>query len=621
MVRTRTPAILVTVLVALAGWGALAFRGPLADPGHRVVLQGTPTVEAAGLPAADVSAAQVEGQDLDQLMNVVLVALLLAFGATAVSLGGLMGGEAVSSSTRWSVEALLGAPLSALNRRQVGRWRPRLLGGLTGGLTIAVAAAWILARTAPAGIGTAAWSPWALGAATVLTVAGVLAFALWPVGRLYRSRGRLALALRTGGASETPAVRFQRMMLVTGQLAVAVALVTGAGLLFSSDGLPGDFDSGRRISATLVATGDSARDAGLRGSVLHAALRRLQADPALVAESLATPGAWLDRGPETATANECGRCMTGGMPHPVHVARVRHHVVMPGFTTGRGLDLLNGRRLSADDGAGAEPVVLINRAYARAHFQDGPAVGKRVALGGLGGAWHRVVGVVSDVPSRGLGRSGSRFAVYFSALQHPPVAMELVAELLGPGDDLDLAAAAGALQKALAPAPTGDLASPPTGALASPPTADLALEDLVPASREAERIHGTAAWLANATAVLGWGAALAAVLAVWSAVAGQIGARSAELGTRAALGAAPMALRSLVLGEAARMGLIGVGLGLWGATAVVGIVGPEGGPLFAPGLFAAVGGVFLLVTIAAAVPGARRAVGVQPAVALSGADA
>ncbi|NNM32632.1 MAG: hypothetical protein HKO53_06180, partial [Gemmatimonadetes bacterium] len=518
MVRTRTPGILVTVLVALVAWGALVFRGPASDPGHRVVLEGTPTVEAEGLPSADVSAAAVEGADLDRLMDVVLVTLLLAFGATAASLGGLMGADAVSSSRRWSVEALLGAPMSGLLRDQVERWHRRLLWGLTGGVAVAVTAFWVLARGAPAGIGTAAPSPLSVATAVVLTVLAVLAIAVRPVHRLYRSRGRLALALRRGGASETAAVRFQRMMLVTVQLSVAVTLVTAAGLLATTEAPPAELDAGRQIAATFVATGDSARDAGLRAGLLEMAMGRLQADPALVAESLATPGAWLDRGPETVTANECGRCTTGGMPHPVHVAQVRHHVVMPGFTTGRGLDLVDGRRLNGDDDPEGEPVVLINRAYARAHFQDGPAVGKRVALGGLAGDWHTVVGVVSDVPAGGLGRTGSPFAVYFSALQHPPVTMEFVAQHLASGEELDLAAAAGTLQEAIA----------------SPPTGDLELEYVVPAAEEARRIHGTSAWLANATGVLGWVAAMAAVLAVWSAVAAQIEARTAELGTRAA---------------------------------------------------------------------------------------
>ena len=602
MVRKGTPGILVTVLVALVAWGVLVFRGPGTDPGHRVVLEGTPTVESAGLPPAELTAAAVEGADLDQLMNVVLVTLLLALGATAVSLGGLMGAESVSSSRRWSVEALLGAPLSGMVKRQARRWRRRLVWGATGGVAAALVASWIMARGAPPGIGAAPASPGAVAAAALLAALGVLALAVRPVRRLYRSRGRLALALRLGGASETAAVRFQRMMLVTCQLAVAVALVTAAGLLASPDSSSGDFDTGPQIAATFVATGDSARDAGLRSDLLRVALGRLRADPALVAETLATPGAWLNRGPETAAANECGRCMTGGMPHPVHVARVRHHVVMPGFTATRGLDLVDGRRLTGDDGPASDPVVLINQAYARAHFQDGPAVGRRVALGGLSGEWHRVVGVVADVPAGGLGRSGSPFAVYFSALQHPPAAVEFVAEHLASGDDLDLVAARGALEQAVAAAPT----------------ADLALAEVVPAVQQTRRIHGTSAWLGHATGALGWVAALAAVLAIWSAVAGQIEARSAELGTRAALGAGPGTLRALILGESARMGLIGVGLGLWGATAVVGIVGPEGGTLFEPGLFAAVAVLFLSATVAAAVPGARRAARTEPVVAISG---
>ena len=603
MVPSRTLGVLVAVLVALVVSGTLVFRGPAEESGHRLVVRGTPTVEADGLPPAEVSAAAVETGDLDRLMDVVLVTLLLGLGTAAASLGGLMGAEAVSSSRRWSVEALLGAPLPGLLKRQAMLWRGRLLGGLATGVVLAAGGVWALAWWAPPGIRLDAVSPFTVFAGALLTVMGLLIMALRPVGRLYRSRGRLAAALRAGGASESAAVRFQRTMLVTGQLAVAVALVAAAGLLRAADVGFRDPPETGEVSATLVATGDSARDSGLRGELLRAAWSRLRADPSLVAESLATPGAWLDRGPETTAANECGRCQTGGMPHPVHVARVRHHVVMPGFTSNRGLTLRDGRRLTADDGFGSDPVVLINEAYARAHFQDGPAVGKRLALGGLGGDWHRVVGVVSDVPVGGLGRSGSPFAVYFSALQHPPTAVELLARHVPAVDGLDLDAAVGAIQ----------------GALAPQGTRELSVDAVLPAADEVRRIHGTSAWLAVGTRLLGGVAAVAAILALWAAVAGHVRARSVELGTRAALGAGSRVLYALVLGEAARVGLVGVALGLWAATAVVGIVGPEGGPLFDWALFALVGSAFLAVTVCAAVPGARRAAHVEPAAALSGA--
>ncbi|MDH3223452.1 MAG: hypothetical protein OEO23_07025, partial [Gemmatimonadota bacterium] len=134
---------------------------------------------------------------------------------------------------------------------------------------------------------------------------------------------------------------------------------------------------------------------------------------------------------------------------------------------------------------------------------------------------------------------------------------------------------------------------------------------------EVERIHGPSAWLGLGTRGLGWSAAVVAVLAIWATVAGHVRARGRELGTRSALGAGPRALTRLIMGEAGRMGLAGVGTGLWGATALVGIVGPEGGTLFRGGLFFGVGSFFLLVTMLAAVPGAREAGRIQPAVALS----
>jgi hypothetical protein len=291
------------------------------------------------------------------------------------------------------------------------------------------------------------------------------------------------------------------------------------------------------------------------------------------------------------------------MPHPVHVALVKHHVVMPGFFANRGLDVVDGRALSAADGPGGEPVAIINESYARAHFQDGPAVGKSLAMGGLGGEWHRVIGVVSDVPRRGLGQSSSPFTVYFSALQHPPMSVELIARV--------------AARSAGSEAVERDTASVLEASLAGPDLADLALVRVHPARTELERLQGVAGWLGTGSRGVGWVAGTLALLALWAGVAGHVRSRVGELGTRAAVGAAPRTLTRLVLSEAFRIAAAGTVVGLWGATAVVGLVGPEGGTLFEPLLFGGVGATFMVAAVAAALPGALQAARIEPARALA----
>ena len=105
------------------------------------------------------------------------------------------------------------------------------------------------------------------------------------------------------------------------------------------------------------------------------------------------------------------------MPHPIHATRVKQHVVMPGFFAERGLEFVAGGGFApGDDGPDQ---VVINEAYARAHFQDPPVIGKGVNTGGIAEGWYEVVGVVRDGSGGGLGASGSPYSVYYSAFSIP----------------------------------------------------------------------------------------------------------------------------------------------------------------------------------------------------------
>ena len=593
-----TSGTLIGALIAFVLAGAMLF-----DPSPGVVgglvVDGTPTVDAAGLPEAETMAAVAERSDADKLMRIVFSVLLLAAGAAMVSVVGLIGSEYLARRRRWSVETLLGAPIARLLASLARTWRARLLAGAVLGTVLVAAGAVAMWLTAPRGAVLRPTGPLAPMLALTVIVGGVLAAALLPLWSMYRKPAKLARVVREGSASESPEIRFRRILLVSFQLAVAVALVAASGLLRIEEVDLG-LDEERAVTATFVATGDSAADVATRSDLLGSALAALSTSPTLVSESIATPGAWIDRGPETVAANECGRCFTGLMPHPVHVAQVKHHVVMPGFFANRRLAVLDGRPFTAEDDRGGEPVVVINEAYARAHFQDGPAVGRRVTLGGLHGDWHTVIGVVADFPRGGLGRSSSPFSVYYSAVQHPPAAVEVVARVVGDWD----------------PAPP-DPGSVMESAMADDGLADLALVQATPASAEVERLFGTAEWLAGGTRVVGWMAGAVALLAVLSVMGAHVRSRSGELGTRAALGASPKGLHRLVLGEATRLAAVSVVLGIWGATAIVGLLGPPDGPLFDGRLFAGVGLLFAAGTVLAAVPGARRAARVEPARALA----
>lgn len=584
---------------------ALLLRGGTGGPFHTIETTVTPTVEMAGLPAPDAPAGSAERTDLDRLAGTTLALVLMAAATALAGLLGVIASENLSLEGRRAVEVMLGAPVLRLVGGTARLWGRRLLWALAFGAALAAAGGVLMAGLAPPGtsLGPPAVTT---GVAAVLIVAGVVVLcAVLPVRDLYRWGRPLARKAESHQLTDPRPRRFNRVLLITLQLAVAVAIVAGSGLLLASRGggrtlaVGGEGEGearGRTVVGLLSPVGEAEAKADTRAALFGSALAAVRAAPEFVAESLGTPGAWIGRGPEVLAANQCGACATGGMPHPVHLTRVKHHAVLPGFFAGRGLSFVAGREFAArGPEVGGAREVVINQAYARAHFLEPPAIGRWVALGGIMGERHVVVGVVRDRRGRGLGASGSPYSVYFSGLEHPPAEIEVVASVpaglaADEEDSLEIA----------------------RGVLAGVSGGGLAVSALRPARDEADRVYGTGAWLGGGARAAGVLGALAAVFAMVGAMRAHVRSRLRDMGIRAAIGAAPPALRRLIVGEALRMGAVGVGLGLWGATLVVGVLAPPGVDNFDAPVFAAVAVVFLGAVVGAAVPGARLAATAEP---------
>ena len=601
----RTAILSCAAVVALVLSAALLLRGGGGGPVHSVDATVTPTVEMAGLPAPDSRAGTAELADLDRLARATLALVLLAAAAALIGLLGVVAAENLSLEGRRVIEVMLGAPPRRMLGGAARLWGRRLLWSLAVGGVLAAGFAALMAGRAPPGITFAAPSGMA-GLGGLLVLAGLLALAaVLPVRTLFSPGRPLLQEAESQHLTDPRPRRFNRVLMIAVQLSVAVAIVTASGLfLLSRAGNPGGVSEtggpgavgGRTVLGLLTPTAEAGGDAAARAALYESALATVQRAPELVAESLATPGAWIGRGPEARTANECGRCSNGGLPLPVHLAMVKHHAVMPGFFAERGLPFVAGRGFGAEGPrTGGMREVVINQAYARAHFLDPPVIGKQVALGGLRGEWHVVVGIVRDFGGRGLGASGSPYSVYFSALDHPPARIELVASV-----------------PAGLAADEEDSLRIMRESLAALPGSGLALTGLKTAADELERVHGTAVWLGGASRGAGVLAALVAVFGMVGTMRTHVRSRLRDMGIRSAIGAAPRALRRLILREALRIGGVGVGVGLWGATLVVGVVGPPGVDIFNAPLFLAVAVVFLGASAAAAVPSARLAATAEP---------
>jgi putative ABC transport system permease protein len=309
-----------------------------------------------------------------------------------------------------------------------------------------------------------------------------------------------------------------------------------------------------------------------------------------------------------------------GLPGVLAVAVAAHHPLAPGFTTsfvieGRageyeqqpeipirpvtpgyfatmGVPLRRGRMLEPRDGVGAPDVLLINEAAARRFFAGRDPVGQRISF------WDRtreIVGVVANERFRGVGEDAPPAA-------YPPIAQVpmTTATLL-----VRTTAEPGTLVPALREA-----------VWSLDP--DLALSGIEPLDRT---LSDSIARPRFTTVLLGVFAALAVLLAsigIHGLLGYAVVQRTRELGIRLALGAPRHRVLGEVVGHGVMLTLCGVGLGLLGALGLTRLlrgllfgVGPTD-----PAIFAATPFVLAAVAVLASCLPARRAVRVDPMVAL-----
>ena len=610
----RPDAIHRSVIGCVAAVVALILAGGLLVGGggqsfHSVRAEVTPTVPVPGLPPAQVSAGDVELSDLDGLAATTLILVAMAAVTALVSLLGVMASESLALEGRRVVKVMLGAPPRTMVRRTIRRWSRRMSWAALAGGGLAVAAALWMRELSPPGISFERPSLLAAAAGLAAVAAISALLAVVPVLNLHRSGRPLLQRAENLQLTDPRPRQFNRVLRMTLQLTIAVTVITSSALLIDADrrsrmgsagpGAAVEVGPGGTVIGLVSPAGPVRGEPMGRAALYESALEAVRAVPELVAESLGTPGAWMDLGAEGMALNECGRCSNGGLPEPIRATRVKRHAVVPGFFAARGLRFVAGRGFRDSDARPGE--VVINQAYARAHFRDPPVIGRTLALNGPEEDWHVVVGVVADVPTGGLGASGSPYSVYYSALEHPPEEMELVVSAAS-GSRADPEAAERIVSRALASIPGGSVL----------------LSGFRSADDELGRVFGTARWFGGGGRMAGVLAALVAVLGMVGALRVHVGARLREMGIRAALGAGPARLRRRIVGEALRIGATGIGLGLWGAMLVVGVFGPPGVEPFSAPVFLVVAALFLAAAVWAVLPAARLAGTADPRSVMEG---
>ena len=430
-------------------------------------------------------------------------------------------------------------------------------------------------------------------------VAGLL-FGLLPALHASAAGGGSAVAgsLRDGGRGGADRGGSRaRSALVVAEVALAVALLAGAGLLARSFAELLRVDVGLRtegVTTFSVSLPDAAYPTEAAGRTFtRSLLERVEAIPGVRAAG-AISGLPLTGSYFFLSFEVDGRAA----PPPGQEASAVVRFTTPGYFAAVGLPLVRGRAFTERDREGAPTVFLINREAARRYFPGEDPLGKRIAMGWRASNGSRmageIVGVVGDVKQFGLGGEPTA-DVYAPADQWPWSDLTVVmrAERGAP-----VAAAARAAVRAVDP-------NLPVFGLR-------ALDEVVSESVARPRFYMT---------LLGAFALMAVALAgvgIYGVLSYAVGRRVREIGLRVALGATRARVLRMVVGQGLALAAVGAALGvagaLWLARAMATLLfGVTPGD---PVTFVGVVVLFLGVAALACLVPALRAARVDPAVAL-----
>ncbi len=541
---------------------------------------------------------------LDTVVGDVRTPLLLLLGAVALvmliacaNVATLLLARAGARSREMALRCCLGASTRRVAAQMLTE---SLLLALLGGGAGLLLAAWMvpaLRHLAPAQFPRLELvriePPVLLFGVAVTLITGVL-FGLVPA--LSASRVNLGDVLNEGArGSASGGTRRWNDAFVVGQFALSLMLLIGAGLLLRSFqrlvAVDPGFRSDRVLLARISLPGRRYRDQAQVRAFYGRLLERVRALPGVGEVGLANRVPLSRGNPQNEFVVEGHEPAAGD---PIPVANMRN--VTPGYFSAIGTTVLRGRAFAASDDSAAAPVAIVDESLARRYWPGEDPIGKRVRDDRSPEVpWKTVIGVVATAKHGTLDEAPT-YHIYLAYDQRPQWNVYVVVRAMS-----DPLALVGPLRAAV-----GEL------------DPNLPLYEIGTMQDALDRSLGTRRFTEVLLAGLAATALLLAAIGIYGVMSLNVTSRVREFGIRLALGAAPGAVRWLVIRRGMALAAGGVVLGVAGALWLTRFLREllfQVSPMD-PITFAAVAAVLATAALLACYLPARRATRTDPVVAL-----